>query len=70
MVLDLRGLPGGANLDGSGNVTVTPATNLSAVHQALRRRRAGDPDRQLPNRRVSRDWHWAAGWGPIPGMPA
>jgi FAD/FMN-containing dehydrogenase len=35
MVLDLRGLPGGANLDGgSGNVTVTPATNVYAVHQA------------------------------------
>src|SRR3984893_13216277 len=33
MVLDLRGLPGGANLNG-GNVTVTPATNLYAVHQA------------------------------------
>src|ERR1700692_4066095 len=33
MVIDLRGLPGGANLDG-GNVTVTPATNLFAVHQA------------------------------------
>jgi FAD/FMN-containing dehydrogenase len=36
MVLDLRGLPGGANFDGgSGNVTVTPATALDAVHQAL-----------------------------------
>ncbi|BAX91239.1 FAD-dependent oxidoreductase [Mycobacterium shigaense] len=35
MVLDLRGLPGGANFDGgSGNVTVTPATNLFAVQQA------------------------------------
>jgi FAD/FMN-containing dehydrogenase len=34
MVLDLRGLPGAANFDG-GNVTVTPATNLYAVHQAL-----------------------------------
>jgi FAD binding domain/Berberine and berberine like len=34
MVLDLRGLPGGARFDGS-NVTVTPATNLYAVHQAL-----------------------------------
>jgi hypothetical protein len=32
-VLDLRGLPGGANLEG-GNVTVTPATNMWAVHQA------------------------------------
>ncbi len=36
MVLDLRALPGGANFDaGSGNVTVTPATNIYAVHQAL-----------------------------------
>ncbi|WP_165827957.1 FAD-dependent oxidoreductase [Mycobacterium colombiense] len=34
MVLDLRGLPGGANFDGN-NVTVTPATDLYAVHQAL-----------------------------------
>jgi FAD/FMN-containing dehydrogenase len=36
MVLDLRGLTGAANFDGgSGNVTVTPATNVYAVHQAL-----------------------------------
>lgn len=36
MVLDLRGLPGGAHFDTiSGNVTVTPATNLYAVQQAL-----------------------------------
>lgn len=34
MVLDLRGLPGGANFDGN-NVTVTPATTLYAIHQAL-----------------------------------
>ncbi len=34
MVLDLRGLPGGANFDGN-NVTVTPATNVYAVHQSL-----------------------------------
>ncbi|HEY0224956.1 MAG TPA: FAD-dependent oxidoreductase, partial [Mycobacterium sp.] len=33
MVIDLRGLPGGANLDG-GNLTVTSATNLFAVQQA------------------------------------
>lgn len=36
MVLDLRGLPGGANLDaGSGNVTVAPATNVQTVQQVL-----------------------------------
>jgi FAD/FMN-containing dehydrogenase len=36
MVLDLRGLPGGANFDAdSGNVTVTPATDVQAVQQAL-----------------------------------
>jgi FAD/FMN-containing dehydrogenase len=34
MVLDLRGLPGAPNVDG-GNVTVAPATDLYAVHQAL-----------------------------------
>jgi FAD/FMN-containing dehydrogenase len=35
MVLDLRGLPGGVNVDGAGNATVTPATTLYAVHQGL-----------------------------------
>lgn len=35
MVLDLRRLPGGANLDGGGNVTVSAATTLYAVQQAL-----------------------------------
>lgn len=36
MVLDLRGLPGGVNFDAAtGNVTVPPATDLYAVHQAL-----------------------------------
>lgn len=34
LVLDLRGLPGGANFDGN-NVTVTPATTLYAIQQAL-----------------------------------
>ncbi|ORV56307.1 oxidoreductase [Mycobacterium europaeum] len=34
LVLDLRGLPGGANFDGN-SVTVTPATTLYAIHQAL-----------------------------------
>lgn len=35
MVIDLRGLPGGVNVDGAGNATVTPATTLYAVHQGL-----------------------------------
>lgn len=35
MVLDLRGLPAGVNVDGAGNATVTPATTLYAVHQGL-----------------------------------
>jgi FAD/FMN-containing dehydrogenase len=36
MVLDLRPLPAGVKFDGgSGNITVTPATGLYAVHQAL-----------------------------------
>src|SRR6201988_444016 len=36
MVLDLRQLPGGINYDAStGQVTVTPATSLYAMHQAL-----------------------------------
>lgn len=35
MVIDLRGLPGGVNVDGGGNATVTPATTLYAVHQGL-----------------------------------
>jgi FAD/FMN-containing dehydrogenase len=35
MVIDLRGLPGGVNVDGAGNATVTPATTVYAVHQGL-----------------------------------
>ncbi len=35
MVVDLRKLPGGVNVDGGGNATVTPATTVYAVHQAL-----------------------------------
>ncbi|WP_375483641.1 FAD-binding protein [uncultured Mycobacterium sp.] len=36
MVLDLRQLPGGINYDAAtGQVTVTPATDLYALHQAL-----------------------------------
>jgi len=35
MVIDLRKLPGGVNVDGGGNATVTPATTVYAVHQAL-----------------------------------
>lgn len=35
MVIDLRGLPGGVNVDGAGNATVSPATTLYAVHQGL-----------------------------------
>ena len=35
MVIDLRGLPGGVNVDGGGNATLTPATTLYAVHQGL-----------------------------------
>lgn len=35
MVIDLRKLPGGVNVDGAGNATVTPATTVYAVHQAL-----------------------------------
>ncbi|MCV7165428.1 FAD-dependent oxidoreductase [Mycobacterium stomatepiae] len=47
MVLDLRGLPGGAHLDG-GNVTVTPATNLWAVHQACAGAGRGVPTGSCP----------------------
>jgi FAD/FMN-containing dehydrogenase len=47
MVLDLRGLPGGATLDG-GNVTVTPATNLWAVHQACAGAGRGVPTGSCP----------------------
>lgn len=47
MVLDLRGLPGGANLDG-GNVTVTPAANLWAVHQACASAGRGVPTGSCP----------------------
>ncbi|MEM6104633.1 FAD-binding oxidoreductase [Mycobacterium sp. 050272] len=47
MMLDLRGLPGGANLDG-GNVTVTPATNLWAVHQVCAGAGRGVPTGSCP----------------------
>lgn len=49
MVLDLRGLPGAANFDaGSGNVTVTPATNLYAIQQALSAAGRGIPMGSCP----------------------
>jgi len=49
MVLDLRGLPGGVNLDGaSGNVTVPAATELYAVHQALASAGRGVPTGSCP----------------------
>ncbi len=47
MVLDLRGLPGGVNLDG-GNVTATSATNLWAVHQACASGGRGVPTGSCP----------------------
>jgi len=50
MVLDLRQLPGGVNYDAaSGQVTVTPATSLYEVHQALAAAGRGIPTGTCPS---------------------
>ncbi|MBS4730181.1 FAD-binding oxidoreductase [Mycobacterium sp. SM1] len=50
MVLDLRQLPGGANYDATtGHVTVTPATSLYALHQALAAAGRGIPTGTCPS---------------------
>ena len=50
MVLDLRQLPGGVSYDNaSGYVTVTPATDLYAVHQALAGAGRGIPTGTCPS---------------------
>lgn len=50
MVLDLRQLPGGINYDAaSGQVTVTPATGLYAIHQALAAASRGIPTGTCPS---------------------
>ncbi|BBY07395.1 FAD-binding oxidoreductase [Mycobacterium noviomagense] len=50
MVLDLRQLPGGINYDAaSGQVTVTPATDLYALHQALAAAGRGIPTGTCPS---------------------
>jgi FAD/FMN-containing dehydrogenase len=49
MVIDLRQLPGGVNYDAStGQVTVTPATDLYAIHQALAAAGRGIPTGTCP----------------------
>jgi hypothetical protein len=49
MVLDLRQLPGGVSYDGAtGHVTVTPATDLYALHQALAGAGRGIPTGTCP----------------------
>ncbi|HZU48996.1 MAG TPA: FAD-binding oxidoreductase [Mycobacterium sp.] len=50
VVLDLRQLPGGINYDaGTGQVTVTPATDLYALHQALAAAGRGIPTGTCPS---------------------
>lgn len=50
MVLDLRQLPGEINYDaGTGNVTVTPATSLYAMHQTLAGAGRGIPTGTCPS---------------------
>ncbi|OBF78396.1 oxidoreductase [Mycobacterium sp. 852002-51613_SCH5001154] len=50
MVLDLRQLPGGINYDaGTGNITVTPATSLYAMHQTLAGAGRGIPTGTCPS---------------------
>lgn len=49
MVLDLRQLPGGINYDAAtGHVTVTPATDLYAMHEALAAAGRGVPTGTCP----------------------
>lgn len=50
MVLDLRELPGGINYDtGTGHLTVTPATDLYAMHEALAAVGRGVPTGTCPS---------------------
>lgn len=50
MVLDLRQLPGGVNYDAAtGHVTVTPATSLYEIHQALAAAGRGIPTGTCPS---------------------
>ena len=50
MVLDLRQLPGGIDYDAAtGQVTVTPATSLYAMHQALAAAGRGIPTGTCPS---------------------
>jgi hypothetical protein len=50
MVIDLRQLPGGINYDAAtGSVTVTPATSLYALHQALAAAGRGIPTGTCPS---------------------
>jgi FAD/FMN-containing dehydrogenase len=50
MVFDLRELPGGVNYDAaSGQVTVTPATSLYAIHEALSAAGRGIPTGTCPS---------------------
>jgi FAD/FMN-containing dehydrogenase len=50
MVIDLRQLPGGVNYDASaGQVTVTPATTLYDIHQALAAAGRGIPTGTCPS---------------------
>jgi FAD/FMN-containing dehydrogenase len=50
MVLDLRQLPGGVNYDASsGQITVTPATSLYEMHQALAAAGRGIPTGTCPS---------------------
>ncbi|ORA35291.1 FAD-dependent oxidoreductase [Mycobacterium aquaticum] len=49
MILDLRQLPGGVNYDAAtGHVTVTPATGLYTIHQALAANGRGIPTGTCP----------------------
>ena len=70
MVLDLRQLPGEINYDAAtGQVTVTPATSLYAMHEVLAA--AGRASRPASARQsVPPGTPWAAGWVLSPGMRA
>jgi len=70
MVLDLRGLPGGANFErGQRQRHGQPGNQYLCAATGLGRRGTRRAHRELPDRRYRREWRSVAAWGPIPDAP-